>query len=300
MDRLKDLLPDNNDDNQQEQVRGYLSARRASRVEKPMDDPEYSFLRRANIGSIPPPKEHLCPRCQRWVSDKNYGQIFVCGRMEPCPECSPTIIKKQTRAQIDKSIRLLSQNFIFVNMQNLKYNPRISMNFFPEYADQKAKGHVLDFISGKKTELLLSGPPGRGKSGLAQSAVYELHNQGVQVLWLAMHDYTELRKIDRSYDDDLKPNIEHIATLVETLVVDDLGVDSCNDKIIADTITLLEKRHNNELRTLITSNHNMDSLCMYWKLDKFQGMTQPGDRLISRMNGWYRKYEIPASYPEMR
>jgi DNA replication protein DnaC len=298
MDRLGDLLPDRD----KNQVRTYLNARRNARVEKPTDDPEYAYLKRANIGAIPPPKEWLCPRCQRWVSNTNYGQIYVNGRMEACPECSPAIKRRQAKVQVDKYIKRLSQDFVFANMQNLLPDPALSLALFPVYGDQKALEKVTSFVDGIVSDLLLSGPPARGKSGLAQSAVYALRDRGVQVIWLPMVEYIGLCKKDEYDKDVFDTHIREIAKKCEVLVIDDLGVEGCTEYTIRETIALLDYRFNSKLKTLITSNYNMDMLENFWKIDKYTnvGIPQPGDRLVSRVKGWYTKHEIPASYPEMR
>ena len=217
----------------------------------------------------------------------------------PCPLCSPAILRRQARANADKDIKALAQNFIFANMVNLPYDPELSFELYPAIADQRAKALALSFTSGDTRELLLSGPPGRGKSGLAKSAVYALQEQGVQVVWLPVAGYMTLCKWDMD-EKKMETNIRQIAKRVEVLVLDDLGVEGATEYTIRELIELLEYRHENGLRTFITSNYTIKMLAVYWKIDKYAGIPGPGDRLLDRVRGWYTKHEIPATMPSMR
>jgi len=116
---------------------------------------------------------------------------------------------------------------------------------------------------GERAGLLLSGPPGRMKSGLAAAVVVEASRLGAQARWLAWGSYCDQLNELREAGQSVRDEIEAVAG-AELLVVDDLGADG----IISDwrtriLVDLLERRGSppgRVLPTIVTTMLRLDDL----------------------------------------
>jgi DNA replication protein DnaC len=103
--------------------------------------------------------------------------------------------------------------------------------------------------------LLLSGPTGRGKSGLAVSALRELIGRGQSGLFVPAPNL--LDRIRQSWDETLGVKEHEVVAAVrdvDVLVIDDLGKEQATDWVKTRLFVLLNDRYNAERRTIVTTN----------------------------------------------
>lgn len=237
------------------------------------------------------PKNYTCPTCLHEVNPDSPGYLGYDQRLKrpiPCPECYPIYKARRDRRTSDALIETLVTLNKFPNRFNIPSGKlSLKLETYPETGDMDALRLFEQFITGRIRELFVSGEPGTGKTGLAIGAAQELIDQGVQVLFLPMTDYINLLLENNTSDFD--NNIKTIAMLVDTLIIDDMGVERSNESgfTVRETQELIDKRHDENKRTLITSNLTLDGLAEHWHLQKGDRTGfQDAKRLISRMQPW--------------
>jgi DNA replication protein DnaC len=110
------------------------------------------------------------------------------------------------------------------------------------------------FISEREDALFL-GPPGTGKSHLAQAIGHAAIQQGYKVLY--REAYVLLEELaDASLDDTRKQYIETVTT-VPLLIIDDLGMRKLPITAAEDLLEIIMRRHE-RVSTLLTSNRPVD------------------------------------------
>jgi DNA replication protein DnaC len=110
------------------------------------------------------------------------------------------------------------------------------------------------FISAREDALFL-GPPGTGKSHLAQAIGQAAIQQGYQVLY--REAYVLLEELaDATLDDTRKPYIEMVTT-APLLIIDDLGMRKLPLTAAEDLLEIIMRRHE-RASTLLTSNRPVD------------------------------------------
>jgi DNA replication protein DnaC len=110
------------------------------------------------------------------------------------------------------------------------------------------------FISAREDALFL-GPPGTGKSHLAQAIGQAAIQQGYKVL--CREAYVLLEELaDATLDDTRKPYIEMVTT-VPLLIIDDLGMRKLPITAAEDLLEIIMRRHE-RASTLLTSNRPVD------------------------------------------
>lgn len=123
--------------------------------------------------------------------------------------------------------------------------------------------------------LILFGPVGTGKTGLAWSLVRAFCDKGVEARLLNFRDY--LWSVRQSFREnepqDTRPHS------VPVLALDDLGAERATDFARDELATLVEQRHKQNLPTIITSNYEPGDLAARL------GHDEPviGQRIVSRL-----------------
>ena len=146
-------------------------------------------------------------------------------------------IKQATFRNPDKRL----DNFDF------RFNPKIP----------KRKVFDLDtcrFID-KQEDVLLLGPPGTGKSHLAQAIGHAAILQGRRVLYRETHILLE-ELADAELDEQRKHHVEGICKF-DLLIVDDLGMRKLPKTAAEDLLEIIMRRHE-RASTILTSNRPVD------------------------------------------
>ena len=129
------------------------------------------------------------------------------------------------------------------------------------------------FVSQHEDALFL-GPPGTGKSHLAQSIGYAVIQQGYRVLYREAHVLLE-ELADAQLAGERKQYIEHIST-VPLLIVDDLGMRKLPATAAEDLLEIIMRRYE-RVSTVLTSNRPVDD----W--GKLLGDTAAVTAMLDRM-----------------
>ena len=110
------------------------------------------------------------------------------------------------------------------------------------------------FVSQHEDALFL-GPPGTGKSHLAQAIGFAVIQQGYRVLYREAHVLLE-ELADAQLAGERKHYIEHIST-VPLLVIDDLGMRKLPATAAEDLLEIIMRRYE-RVSTVLTSNRPVD------------------------------------------
>lgn len=107
----------------------------------------------------------------------------------------------------------------------------------------------------KNEDVLLLGPPGTGKSHIAQAIGSALIHQGIRVLYREAHILLD-DLAEATVTGDRKAKMEEFAS-VPLLIIDDLGMRKLPPTAAEDLLELVMRRHE-KAATLFTSNRPVD------------------------------------------
>ena len=132
---------------------------------------------------------------------------------------------------------------------------------------------LFESLKESRKGIFIHGKVGTGKTHIA----YALHRYAPKSrLFSRFHNTVELFKEMR---DDISRDIQSkqhpTEVLMEykgVLILDDLGVEKATDFVVESLYLIINKRYNDMLPTIITSNYNLDKLA-----------DQVGDRIPSRI-----------------
>ena len=110
------------------------------------------------------------------------------------------------------------------------------------------------FVAEQEDALFL-GPPGTGKSHLAQAVGFAVIQQGYRVLYREAHVLLE-ELADAQLAGERKAYIERVAT-VPLLIIDDLGMRRLPSTAAEDLLEIIMRRYE-RVSTLLTSNRPVD------------------------------------------
>jgi len=134
------------------------------------------------------------------------------------------------------------------------------------------------FVSQHEDALFL-GPPGTGKSHLAQAIGHAVIQQGYKVLYREAHVLLE-ELADAQLAGERKQYVEHVST-VPLLIIDDLGMRKLPATAAEDLLEIIMRRYE-RVSTLLTSNRPVDD----WGklLGDTAAVTAMLDRLLHHAN----------------
>lgn len=175
---------------------------------------------------------------------------------------------------------------------------RLAAATFDTYPISPATSPILEllrtiWLDDAPSWLLLTGPVGRGKTGLAVSALRELIQRGQSGLFVEAPNL--LDRIRQTWDETLgvKEHELHAAVRdVDVLVVDDLGKEQPTDWVRTRLFVLLNDRYNAQRRTIITTNLSEQAL-----------KERIGEAAVSRIEdacGLAGGYVLPLDGPSLR
>jgi DNA replication protein DnaC len=132
-------------------------------------------------------------------------------------------------------------------------------NFDFDFNRKMNRALIFELASGqfvnRREDALFLGPPGAGKSHLAQAIGHAVIQQGVRVLYREAHMLLE-ELADATLDGQRKEHIELLSS-VPLLVVDDLGMKKLPATAAEDLLELVMRRYE-RASTLFTSNRPVE------------------------------------------
>lgn len=143
----------------------------------------------------------------------------------------------------------------------------------------EAERWVQGFVDGDRRNLLLYGPAGAGKTGLAHAISLALIEHGFRVRAVAWaHLLARLRStVSRGSDVTAELSPFRVAPV---LVIDDFGTrEDPSGWVVEMAELLIDHRHRNELPTIMTSNYPPSELAARFG----HGDQVAGDRIASRL-----------------
>ena len=128
-------------------------------------------------------------------------------------------------------------------------------NFDFQFNPKMNRSLIFDLATaawvGRREDSLFQGPPGSGKSHLAQAIGHAVIQQGYRVLYREAHILLE-ELADATLDGKRKEHMELLAT-VPLLIIDDLGMRKLPLTAAEELLEIIMRRYE-RASTLITSN----------------------------------------------
>jgi len=132
-------------------------------------------------------------------------------------------------------------------------------NFDFQFNVKMNRALVFDLASagwvGKREDALFLGPPGSGKSHVAQAIGHAVIQQGYRVLYREAHVLLE-ELADATLDGKRKEHVELLST-VPLLIIDDLGMRKLPVTAAEELLEIIMRRYE-RASTLLTSNRPVD------------------------------------------
>lgn len=234
--------------------------------------------------------EDVCEACNSagWTRRDEYGpQTGYRSILLPCPSCAPRRRAKQSEsAQNRIADKLFGGSQIPFKSRNWTFDT------FPPEGDQEAKTQVENFVYMHKDMtnevgrrgLWISGPLGRGKTGLSICAIKDFIEAGHLSLFVSTPDLMDrLRATFGKNSDENQDELLKIITEIPFLVLDDLGVEKPTTYVLERFYLIVDKRQSRGLYTIFTSNMSTPDLEKYWRPADIPNGFHPGQRVIERI-----------------
>lgn len=229
------------------------------------------FMQAIEIIKTQPKPDSICPEChgQLTVFFSTSQLRYVVGRCESCEN-----IQREQKILAEK--KRVKQKFIDELPKHLQ-----SHGIPKRYWNAKLETAPAPFCNLKLSDiksLYLSGPRGVGKTHLACSIANYLIENTEPVLVRGVFDYfqmpiesmplfvnvpellMEIRDTQKKESETSEKKIIDRYSNVPVLIFDDIGVEKNSEWVFQTFYTLINKRYNEELITIITSNLTLEEL----------------------------------------
>jgi DNA replication protein DnaC len=174
----------------------------------------------------------------------------------------------------------------------------LTLDTFPTHhsAQVAALAAARRFASGSGSGFGVTGPSGRGKTGLVKALSHELiqAHPGLRLHWLVMRDWLARLRLEIAAGDT--PDVTGYA-VADVLVVDDLGAERPSDWAVEAIGALVDAAYREAVHTLFTSNYRPAALAERLSTDNDP---QAGARIVSRLVDDGIVVELPDDAPDLR
>lgn len=226
------------------------------------------------LGTAPCPTDGCKRKGQRLLL---FGQTEIVVSCEPCQRAAEVRLDEEERQErIELMLRLAGATPVYMDW---------SLTTYPDdETGSKLKAIALAWLhgyrSGKRENLLLYGPQGTGKTGLAWSMIRALI-EGQQLPCRIAPWPEALEVMKDSFRRAFPTNEMMSLKRVPVLVLDDVGAERPTEWARQQLLLLVDYRMLHKLPTIFTSNFDPDALA------ERLGHDDPivGDRIVSRMSG---------------
>jgi len=223
----------------------------------------------AKAQTSPPTSERNCV-CGTPIQPIDFGTFTVNPVM--CPACAEADLERERREQHDRRIAHLLDRAGGGRIRHL------SLDTYPDDQPGRRALTAANQWLGRdqpRPNLLLYGPVGTGKTGLAWGLIRHLCETGTEAMLVNLRDWLAKRRAAISLNEppDRRP------LTVPVLALDDIGAERPTDWARDELATLVEERYQHRRPTIVTSNYDPAELAKRIGHDDLV----IGQRIVSRL-----------------